>query len=250
MKENVYIEFNIDYEVNIYADNNLIGKSGYHDVYAFSIDKDCLLTFKNGSKKAMIKAFKNKKNKIEVCYSTTGQLKANYKNEDEIDKVTPKKTENKNFQELSSKSENIKNIKTNSNTNSNDNNDIGIFGGIMTLVCIGLPIFFLVRGCTERSIPSETYIEGGSSAERHALSDIPDDALVLFDTVMEGELVCKADSRTEDAIVLVKCTTTHEEIIKKYGKTIWYGFQSSADMSKYKHKTASTKEEVLKAFKK
>lgn len=83
-------------------------------------------------------------------------------------------------------------------------------------------------------------------AEQYALEDIPELALV-WETVKSNELKCNADSITTDDIILVKCTTTHSEIIDYYGSsTIWYGWISSADGSSYFRYADTNKDTVLK----
>ena len=70
-------------------------------------------------------------------------------------------------------------------------------------------------------------------AEEKALEDVPELGFV-FSTVKSNELECKTDSITDDEIVLVKCTTTNEELLDYYGSsTIWYGYLESAGGSSY-----------------
>lgn len=116
------------------------------------------------------------------------------------------------------------------------------------LIFVGLFLVFYFGS----GIFSGSFGDGGScdtaqcrKAARYALTDIPELAIV-FDTVKSSELECNAVSTTDDDIVLVKCTTTHSEIIDYYGSsTIWYGWISSADGLSYFRYADANKDTVL-----
>lgn len=75
MKNNVIIQFNLENEVKIYFNNEYIATSGYKDKYEFQTDKNGLLEFKVGIKKASINITSTKTNNISV-EKVNGQLKA------------------------------------------------------------------------------------------------------------------------------------------------------------------------------
>lgn len=78
MESNVEIKFNLDCKVKVYFNDELIDQVGFKDTSYYLIEEDSTITFKAGMKRATIRAYKDRNNKIEVGYSTTGQLKAEY----------------------------------------------------------------------------------------------------------------------------------------------------------------------------
>ena len=144
MQENVIIKFNLDYEVSIYADNNLLGKSGYQDTFKCLVENDALLTFKKGTKKAMIKVFKDKENKIAVGYSTTGQLKASYWEEKEEPEVTSEKTNKEEKTENKEINNNVSNANNPNNQNSSDTMSTII--GILVILAIVYGVYNFGKG--------------------------------------------------------------------------------------------------------
>lgn len=175
MKDNVFVSFNIDYEVNIYVDGNLIGVSGYRDTFSFPIEKDSLITFKKGAKKAIIKAFKDKENKIEVGYSTTGQLKAFYIQEKE-EKIEEKIQEDeiKNNQEQS-KAENAPSVNFNP-TNNKSSDTMSAIIGILVILAIVYGVYSVGKGIFSDNDKNNNTNEKGKETpedkERNARSQI------------------------------------------------------------------------------
>ena len=85
MKNNLIIKFDIDIDVKILLNNNIIGESGYKDSFKTTIEEEGLLTIKHGRKKANIRVLKEQINNIYVTYSTGGQLKATFIDNDSLD---------------------------------------------------------------------------------------------------------------------------------------------------------------------
>lgn len=88
----------------------------------------------------------------------------------------------------------------------------------------------------------------GSWAEKKALEKISEKA---FDTPKSSELECKAKSKESDGIILVECTTSHEQLIEYYeAKTIWFGYLESADGKSYYYYSDKSKDKVLEMIRK
>lgn len=177
MKDNVSIEFNIDYEASIYADGELVGKSGYKDTFKFSVEKDCLLTFKKGRQKAMIKVFKDKENKIVVGYSTTGQLKASYmqdKNEKTEENIQESKVEDYNENKNKMESTSSGNLNTTNNQNSDT---MATIIGILVILAIIYGVYSVGKGIfsgndTKDNNTNDKGKETPEVKERNARSEI------------------------------------------------------------------------------
>ena len=88
MKNNLIIKFDIDIAVKILFNNNIIGESGYKDIFKTTVEEDGLLTIKHGRKKANIRVLKEQINNIYITYSTGGQLKATFIDNDSLDNKT------------------------------------------------------------------------------------------------------------------------------------------------------------------
>ena len=87
-----------------------------------------------------------------------------------------------------------------------------------------------------------------SWAEQMALKDISKDTIK---TPTSAELKCTAKSKEKDDIILVKCTTSHEELKKLYkSETIWYGYLETADGKSYYHYMDNDKDKVLEMLRK
>ena len=77
------------------------------------------------------------------------------------------------------------------------------------------------------------YEAGSYLAEDYALEDIPEDASVWM-TLKASELACESIGVVDKVIVVVECTTNHDDLIEYYGgSTIYYAFQRSADKKIY-----------------
>ena len=67
-------------KIEVYKDDELIGEVSYQDTFEFNVEEDCVLKFKCSVRKAEIKEYKDKINKISLEFNRfTGQLKAKYK---------------------------------------------------------------------------------------------------------------------------------------------------------------------------
>lgn len=90
---------------------------------------------------------------------------------------------------------------------------------------------------------------GYYSAESSAKKDIPEDAYV-WTTLKASELTCETIGVSDKTIVVVKCTTTNDEVIKHYGaSTIYYAYQQSADGNKYWHYASKDRDEAIQKVK-
>lgn len=90
---------------------------------------------------------------------------------------------------------------------------------------------------------------GDYMARNNALKDIPNDALVI-DELKASELTCEAIGVAETTIVVVKCSTTNDNLIKYYGSdTIYYAYQENADGSKYWHYASKDQSEAIEKVK-
>lgn len=220
MKNNLIIKFDIDINVKILLNNNVIGESGYKDTFKTTLEEDGLLTIKHGTKKANIRVSKDQINNISVTYSTSGQLKATF-----VSNTSAVKNETNKEETIVEENNTVdKNV-----TNEMPNQNVGVIVTvIICIICVGyfvLPnLFSSSSGCDS----GQCYM-----AEQVALQDIPELGHTWY-TVKSNELNCNANSITDDEIVLVKCTTTNEELLDYYGSsTIWYGYLESADGYSY-----------------
>ena len=234
MKNNLIINFDIDIDVKILLNNNIIGESGYKDIFKTTIEEDGLLTIKHGRKKANIRVLKEQINNIYITYTTEGQIKATFIEMEENNKEKediPKANINHN---------------NNNATNEKDLEALsGAMGCIVGAIIFGLVFFFFVIDPLSNDSNSGCDTSDCSWAEQKALEDVPELGLA-FSTVKSNELKCNAESITDDEIILVKCTTTHEELLDFYGSsTIWYGYLESASGHSYFRAAHADKNEVL-----
>lgn len=227
MKDNLIIKFDIDIDVKILLNDNIIGESGYKDTFKTTIEEDGLLTVKHGRKKANIRVLKEQINNISITYSADGQLKATFVSNNSLDKKENNKENNKEKENISEANNIIDNNVTGEKSNESA---IEIVSGLAAVIIVGLLICFFIlpyffnNDCDSRQC---------RFAEQKALEDVPELGFA-FSTVKSNELKCKTDSITDDEIVLVKCTTTNEELLDYYGSsTIWYGYLESASGSSY-----------------
>lgn len=234
MKNNLIMKFDIDVDVKILLNNNIIGESGYKDIFKTTIEEDGLLTIKHGRKKANIRVLKEQINNIYITYTTEGQIKATFIEMEENNKEKediPKANINHN---------------NNNATNEKDLEALsGAMGCIVGAIIFGLVFFFFVIDPLSNDSNSGCDTSDCSWAEQKALEDVPELGLA-FSTVKSNELKCNAESITDDEIILVKCTTTHEELLDFYGSsTIWYGYLESASGHSYFRAAHADKNEVL-----
>ena len=239
MKNNLIINFDIDVDVKILLNNNIIGESGYKDIFKTTIEEDGLLTIKHGRKKANIRVLKEQINNIYITYTTEGQIKATFIEMEENNKEKediPKANINHN---------------NNNATNEKDLEALsGAMGCIVGAIIFGLVFFFFVIDPLSNDSNSGCDTSDCSWAEQKALEDVPELGLA-FSTVKSNELKCNAESITDDEIILVKCTTTHEELLNFYGSsTIWYGYLESASGHSYFRAAHADKNEVLSRLRK
>ena len=239
MKNNLIINFDIDIDVKILLNNNIIGESGYKDIFKTTIEEDGLLTIKHGRKKANIRVLKEQINNIYITYTTEGQIKATFIEMEENNKEKediPKANINHN---------------NNNATNEKDLEALsGAMGCIVGAIIFGLVFFFFVIDPLSNDSNSGCDTSDCSWAEQKALEDVPELGLA-FSTVKSNELKCNAESITDDEIILVKCTTTHEELLNFYGSsTIWYGYLESASGHSYFRAAHADKNEVLSRLRK
>lgn len=239
MKNNLIINFDIDVDVKILLNNNIIGESGYKDIFKTTIEEDGLLTIKHGRKKANIRVLKEQINNIYITYTTEGQIKATFIEMEENNKEKediPKANINHN---------------NNNATNEKDLEALsGAMGCIVGAIIFGLVFFFFVIDPLSNDSNSGCDTSDCSWAEQKALEDVPELGLA-FSTVKSNELKCNAESITDDEIILVKCTTTHEELLDFYGSsTIWYGYLESASGHSYFRAAHADKNEVLSRLRK
>ena len=239
MKNNLIMKFDIDVDVKILLNNNIIGESGYKDIFKTTIEEDGLLTIKHGRKKANIRVLKEQINNIYITYTTEGQIKATFIEMEENNKEKediPKANINHN---------------NNNATNEKDLEALsGAIGCIVGAIIFGLVFFFFVIDPLSNDSNSGCDTSDCSWAEQKALEDVPELGLA-FSTVKSNELKCNAESITDDEIILVKCTTTHEELLDFYGSsTIWYGYLESASGHSYFRAAHADKNEVLSRLRK
>ena len=135
--------------------------------------------------------------------------------------------------ESNSPKENEKELERNATIRDTDSKKTEVKKVISGIISIIALIIIFVNMCSNGG-----RIEGGYEAERYALQEIPKSVLTLaFEPdVTSNELKCKAKEKTDDEIILVKCTTTNKHIIDYYeSETIWYAYQETADgMSHYR----------------
>lgn len=130
------------------------------------------------------------------------------------------------------------------NTNQNNGNNPSILKIISGIISVIVLIILCTNMCS-----GSYYIEGGSKAEQYALTEIPEKVpTLLFEAqVTSNELKCEAKEKTDDEIILVKCTTTNK-FIKEYfdSETIWYAYQETADGMSHYRAISNNKDEALK----
>lgn len=66
-------------KIQVYCEDELIGEVAYRDTFEFRVEEDCELVFKCSIRKAKIKVYKDKLNKVSLEFNRlTGNLKASY----------------------------------------------------------------------------------------------------------------------------------------------------------------------------
>ena len=146
-------------------------------------------------------------------------------------KVEVVKSEKANRNEF--KNENVPNNNT-PTENSNNQSKVGAIISLIVIVALSVGAYFYINTGNYH----DSYGEG------IATKDIVDSVLI-GSSVTANELKCEANSKTDDEIKLVKCTTTKNEIIKEYGSsTIWYGYLETVDGGYY-HYISKSKDTVL-----
>ena len=117
------------------------------------------------------------------------------------------------------------------------------------ILVLGVIVIIAVTGCGYNS--NSNFNAGGcntvvcSEAEIYAKSDIPEIA-GMWTTLRSNEIKCNATEVTKDEIILVKCTTTNQDVIDHYdSETIWYGYQETADGRSHYRSINKSKDKVL-----
>ena len=201
MKNNLIIDFNIDYDVKIYLDKELLGESGYKDTFVETIDKDGLLVVKHGTKKASIRVYGNKKNYVQISYSTTGQLKATFKGGVKEEKETKKVEEKEETV--------VKPIVTSTPQQQDTGSTIG---AVVVLVLIVFGVIWLINGNPfgGSSSSSSSNSSSGSKTDPmdEAISQIqmlirkaPEKYIYLYNTYTIGSIIsadCHSSENTTD----------------------------------------------------
>ena len=127
-----------------------------------------------------------------------------------------------------------------------------ICGVIFGIYSIGSSIFGSESSSDANGLSTDRsdWVDAGYVyAESNAKKDIPEDAYV-WGTLKASELTCETIGVSDKVIVVVKCSTTNDELIKHYGSaTIYYGFQRSADGTKYWHYASKDRNEVIQKVK-
>ena len=120
------------------------------------------------------------------------------------------------------------------------------------ILVLGVIVIIAVTGCGYNS--NSNFNAGGcntvvcSEAEIYAKSDIPEIAGV-WTTLRSNEIKCNATEVTNDEIILVKCTTTNDELIDYYNSsTIWFGYLAAADGNSYFRWENASRDKVLAAL--
>lgn len=171
---------------------------------------------------------KNNKQKVDIADIESASLKEKNTKSEENTTINNTITQNKDVKQL--KETEKQNLSNDNQNNSNDSNIFKTISGIISIITL---VIIFVNMCSNGA-----RIEGGYEAERYALKEIPESVLTLaFEPdVTSNELKCEAKEKTDDEIILVKCTTTNEHIIDYYeSEIIWYAYQETADgMSHYR----------------
>lgn len=228
----------VDGTLEIYSDRLiLIGKKKtieykFIDMTSASHSLGCLnVALKNG--KSDVFNISDKKLRLEIIDYINNQL-------------TNTDTKSNNQIEENNIKENLTQNTSNENQNSTSgNNTLKTISAIISIIVLVIIVFnFFGNG---------GYIEGAYLAEQSALEEIPESVLTLtFEhAVTSNELKCDAKEKTDDEIILVKCTTTNEHIIDYYkSKTIWYAYQKTADGSHHYRAINPDKNKALESIRK
>lgn len=236
----------VDGTLEIYSDRLiLIGKKKtieykFIDMTSASHSFGCLnVTLKNG--KTDVFSISDKKLRLEIIDYINNQLtNTDTKSNNQIEE---KRVENVSKEKQVNSTDEVK-VNDNQN-NSNKSNPLEIISAIISIIVfVIIAINFFGNG---------GHIEGAYFAEQSALKEIPESVLTLtFEhAVTSDELKCNAKEKTDDEIILVKCTTTNEHIIDYYkSETIWYAFQETADGSHHYRAINPDKNKALESIRK
>lgn len=129
-------------------------------------------------------------------------------------------------------------IETNNNVNTNSTNNnvfTVLFGNIILITIIILFIWGAWKLFQPILFPTNLQ-KNGYNAEYHA-------QLYLDNYCKANELKVKAIEE-KNGIYIVKCTTTNEYLINKYGSIFYYGYMPSASGLKYYQYADTSKQKV------
>lgn len=175
---------------------------------------------KNGKYNSI--SIKDKKLRLEIIDYINNQL-TNVKSNTQVETNNPKENLTQN---TSSENQN----------NTGGNNILKTISAIISAIVLVIIGFNFFGGGS---------IEGADDAVFYALREIPA-SILTFDEVMSNELKCEAKEKTDDEIILVKCTTTNQDVIDHYdSETIWYGYQETADGRSHYRSINKSKDKVL-----
>lgn len=135
---------------------------------------------------------------------------------------------------------------TNSNSNTPNNQPVGNINGMkifaFVILMIGIIFVFVI-----------VFFDSDPFGDRAGDAEYAKDKALEY---LEGpdtttsQLQCEPKELIGD-LILVKCETTDEFLIKYYGSsTLWYGYLESAGGSKYKQYGSGNREEVINHFNK
>lgn len=250
-----------DDSFSITTKDNSIIKIPYSDIKDYEYTQDEKLIIKRKHSSDIV---------VEVSFDTTliNTLKEIVKNSNVQSQPIYEKEEVNTKAENSTKpfKENVEQNTSNENQNNSTNNQKTGFGtklGIFLVLCafvygiysIGSSFFggeSFGTGSDTKGLSTDrsVWVDAGYVyAESNAKKDIPEDAYV-WSTLKASELTCETIGVSDKVVVVVKCSTTNDEVIKHYGSsTIYYGFQESADGTKYWHYASKDRDEAIQKVK-
>lgn len=248
-KEDAILKIKDD-SFSITTNDNSIIKIPYADIKNYDYAEN---------EKLIIKRKHNSDIVIEVSFDTTliNTLKEIVKKENSEsqskkytndDTPVDKTIEEKRVENVSKEKQVNSTDEVNVNYNQNDSNESNPLKTISAIISIIVLVIIVIN-----FFGNGGHIEGAYLAEQSALEEIPESVLTLaFEhAVTSNELKCNAKEKTDDEIILVKCTTTNEHIIDYYkSETIWYAYQETADGSYHYRAINPDKNKALESIRK
>lgn len=256
-KEDAILKIKDD-SFSITTKDNSIIKIPYSDIKDYEYTQDEKLTIKRKHSSDIVVEVSFDTTLIntlkEIVKNSTTQTPIAYEKKEETKVKSDEEVKTSSSKQESSVDTNINKIESSNSKKSTSGNKII---GFLVVCAVIFGIYLIIGDDSssssdnkELSTDRSVWVDAGYVyAESNATKDIPKDAYV-FTTLKASELTCETIGVSDKVVVVVKCDTNNDELIKHYGSsTIYYAFQRSADGNKYWHYASKDRDEAIQKVK-